>query len=485
MRSTTRPSSRSPGAPSGLPPSWCSAGGSSGAVVIPQSVHRDRIIENAAIFDFSLSDEDMCVLEALDRTGGTGCGCFRTDPDAPPRAGSQLPSDRDHRRRDPHLPLRIQRVPPGPATSRRVVAGGPLRPRRLPDRSGQEPLLPAAGADARRRDGRRLAVDRADEGSDRLARAPGRRRRAARLEPRSPTRSAQVSGRLRDGSLKLLYVAPERFNNERFLAQLGQTKIALFAVDEAHCISEWGHNFRPDYLKLAARARELGAERVLALTATATPAVVADIRAGFGIDGARLRRHRFLPTEPERCSRRRSAHAAARPAADRPPARARRPARRSSTSRSSARRERIAAAARGGRPSGACLPRGHERRRPCRGAGVVDGLGREHRRRDDRVRDGDRQGRRPLRLPLQPAEGPRVLLAGDRPRRPRRRAVRSASSSPAADDVPTLENFAYGDTPTREAIAGLLDDVSYTRRATDSPSRSTSSRHATTYGRSC
>ncbi|HEY2372282.1 MAG TPA: RecQ family ATP-dependent DNA helicase [Gaiellaceae bacterium] len=93
-----------------------------------------------------------------------------------------------------------------------------------------------------------------------------------------------VSDRLRNDSLKLLYVAPERFNNERFLAQLGQTKIALFAVDEAHCISEWGHNFRPDYLKLAARARELGAERVLALTATATPAVVHDICAGFGIE---------------------------------------------------------------------------------------------------------------------------------------------------------------------------------------------------------
>ena len=108
-----------------------------------------------------------------------------------------------------------------------------------------------------------------------------------------------VSGRLRDGSLKLLYVAPERFNNERFLAQLGETKIALFAVDEAHCISEWGHNFRPDYLKLAARARELGAERVLALTATATAAVVADIQRWFRDRGARLRRHRFLPTEPD------------------------------------------------------------------------------------------------------------------------------------------------------------------------------------------
>jgi ATP-dependent DNA helicase RecQ len=95
-----------------------------------------------------------------------------------------------------------------------------------------------------------------------------------------------VSARLLRGELRLLYVAPERFNNERFLAQLAGVPIALFAVDEAHCISEWGHNFRPDYLKLAQRARELGAERVLALTATATPAVVEDICAGFGIERA-------------------------------------------------------------------------------------------------------------------------------------------------------------------------------------------------------
>jgi ATP-dependent DNA helicase RecQ len=96
----------------------------------------------------------------------------------------------------------------------------------------------------------------------------------------------EVAARLRAGTLKLLYVAPERFNNERFLALLGGVPIALFAVDEAHCISEWGHNFRPDYLKLAVRARELGAGRVLALTATATPAVVADIRTGFEIEEA-------------------------------------------------------------------------------------------------------------------------------------------------------------------------------------------------------
>jgi ATP-dependent DNA helicase RecQ len=93
----------------------------------------------------------------------------------------------------------------------------------------------------------------------------------------------QTREELRSGRLRLLYVAPERFNNERFLAELGRAPIALFAVDEAHCISEWGHNFRPDYLKLARTARELGAARVLALTATATPAVVRDICASFEI----------------------------------------------------------------------------------------------------------------------------------------------------------------------------------------------------------
>src|SRR5438105_12612868 len=108
---------------------------------------------------------------------------------------------------------------------------------------------------------------------------------AARLDSSlDAAETRDVSERFRAGRLKLLYVAPERFNNERFLASLEEARIALFAVDEAHCISEWGHNFRPDYLKLAVRARDLGAERVLALTATATPAVVADICDGFGID---------------------------------------------------------------------------------------------------------------------------------------------------------------------------------------------------------
>ena len=107
---------------------------------------------------------------------------------------------------------------------------------------------------------------------------------AARLDSTmSADEVREVGAKMRSGELKLLYVAPERFNNERFLAELGRTEIGLFAVDEAHCISEWGHNFRPDYLKLADTARELGAKRVLALTATATPTVVRDICAAFRI----------------------------------------------------------------------------------------------------------------------------------------------------------------------------------------------------------
>ncbi|HET6881575.1 MAG TPA: ATP-dependent DNA helicase RecQ [Pirellulales bacterium] len=94
--------------------------------------------------------------------------------------------------------------------------------------------------------------------------------------------SAVVQG-VREGRLKLLYVAPERFNNERFRESMARTKIAMFAVDEAHCISEWGHSFRPDYLKLARFAKDYRAERVLALTATATPQVLADVCREFSI----------------------------------------------------------------------------------------------------------------------------------------------------------------------------------------------------------
>lgn len=96
--------------------------------------------------------------------------------------------------------------------------------------------------------------------------------------------SRKLSQSLRGNRIQLLYVAPERFFNERFRELIACMKIALFAVDEAHCISQWGHHFRPDYLKLARIAKQLQVQRVLALTATATPPVVDDICREFGID---------------------------------------------------------------------------------------------------------------------------------------------------------------------------------------------------------
>jgi ATP-dependent DNA helicase RecQ len=107
---------------------------------------------------------------------------------------------------------------------------------------------------------------------------------AERLDStRTAAESAAIAGDVRAGRLRILFVAPERIANERFRTILQHARISLFAVDEAHCISEWGHNFRPDYLKLAKFAQACRAERVLALTATATPRVLDDICAGFGI----------------------------------------------------------------------------------------------------------------------------------------------------------------------------------------------------------
>ena len=80
-----------------------------------------------------------------------------------------------------------------------------------------------------------------------------------------------------DGQHDLLYVTPERFRKADFLNVLGKRQIVLLAVDEAHCISEWGHDFRPDYTRVGEIRKDLGAPTTIALTATATPDVQTDI----------------------------------------------------------------------------------------------------------------------------------------------------------------------------------------------------------------
>ncbi|HEY5610577.1 MAG TPA: ATP-dependent DNA helicase RecQ [Thermoanaerobaculia bacterium] len=93
---------------------------------------------------------------------------------------------------------------------------------------------------------------------------------------------------LRRGRYKMIYIAPERFRNRRFLDAIRGIEVAVFAIDEAHCISEWGHDFRPDYLRLREAADLLGRPPLLALTATATPDVRTDIIRQLGIDSARV-----------------------------------------------------------------------------------------------------------------------------------------------------------------------------------------------------
>lgn len=88
---------------------------------------------------------------------------------------------------------------------------------------------------------------------------------------------------VRQGRYKLVYVAPERFRNRRFTEALAAAQVSLLTIDEAHCISQWGHDFRPDYLNLKQVLTRLGPVRVLAVTATATPDVRDDIICQLGL----------------------------------------------------------------------------------------------------------------------------------------------------------------------------------------------------------
>jgi ATP-dependent DNA helicase RecQ len=98
----------------------------------------------------------------------------------------------------------------------------------------------------------------------------------------SPSEQRSIIDGMAQGKYKLIYIAPERFRSARFIQALKDITISLLAIDEAHCISQWGHDFRPDYMKLGSVIQSLKIEKIAAFTATATPEVRADIQKNLG-----------------------------------------------------------------------------------------------------------------------------------------------------------------------------------------------------------
>jgi hypothetical protein len=207
-----------------------------------------------------------------------------------------------------------------------------------------------------------------------------------------------------DGKLDLLYLAPERLRTESALRLLDRGTISLFAIDEAHCVAQWGHDFRPDYLGLSVLHERWPAVPRIAVTATATEQTRAEIIARLSLSGARQfvasfdrpniqyriepknepRRHRLLPVpgvggEDRRLPLFRGTHRAALPRRARP-----------------------------------ADPFGEPVAVPARGRADHGG--------HDRVRDGHRQAGRPLRGAPGPAPVGRGVLPGDRAGRPGRAA---------------------------------------------------------------
>ncbi|MDE5642713.1 MAG: RecQ family ATP-dependent DNA helicase, partial [Muribaculaceae bacterium] len=111
----------------------------------------------------------------------------------------------------------------------------------------------------------------------------------------SLTRAAidQVKADVSNGLTKLLYVAPESLTKEENIEFLKSVTISFYAIDEAHCISEWGHDFRPEYRRIRPIINEIGNRPVIALTATATPKVQHDIQKTLGMTDAAVFKSSF------------------------------------------------------------------------------------------------------------------------------------------------------------------------------------------------
>ena len=242
--------------------------------------------------------------------------------------------------------------------------------------------------------------------------------RAERIHSGRPRSESRQACRLyRDGEVDFLFIAPERLGVPGFIEFLERCRPALIAVDEAHCISQWGHDFRPDYRLLGRRLPRLRPAPVLALTATATPRIQDDIAAQLDLEGDQRYIYGF-----------RRENLAVEVVQKRPGARAA-VVREVLGEEGPAAGDRLRADAQGDRGALGAPRRGlPDRRLPRRAADgpAGRGPGRVPRRcdrrcrRDDGIRHGDRQAGHSHGYPYRAAGDRRGVLPGDRPRRPRR-----------------------------------------------------------------
>ena len=285
------------------------------------------------------------------------------------------------------------------------------------------------------------------------ARRPGDvRQQHAHGERRSRDRLARVMR----GDVKLLYVAPERFDFGTTAERLRDVGVSLLAVDEAHCISEWGHDFRPSYLRIAQVREKLGWPPAVALTATATPHVRERHRRGSsgstsaetiitGFDRTNLHYHVRADAQRRGQGRRARSTSCARtrgsPSSTRP--------RDATVETDRAHRSSDA------RIHGGGVSRRARRRASPRGAGRVHERGRARHRGDERLRHGHRQAQRARRHPPRHAGHARGVLPGGGTRRPRRPALRRASSStrsPIASRTSSSSRARYPERATVEQV---------------------------------
>ena len=227
---------------------------------------------------------------------------------------------------------------------------------------------------------------------------------------------------IRDGRARIVYCSPERFAQPGFMNAVGQREVDLLAVDEAHCISEWGHDFRPDYLRLPRVLERLGRPTVMACTATATEDVSSRDRPAPRPPRPADDPRGLRPPQPQlrhRPVRGQGIEGAqAGDAAPRPPRRGQPPGDRLLRDPQGHRGGRPVPAR--GRPQRRRLPRGHGPRRARLRPAPLHDRRRRGDHRHQRLRHGSRQGQRPLGLALGDPDERRGLLPGGRPRGPRR-----------------------------------------------------------------